>query len=132
MDSATGEHTIKIKILIVDDREQVRQDLKTALGLLAGLDVVGEAADGLEAVQQAEKLCPDVVLMDLHMPQMDGFEATRHIKRRHLAAGVVALTLYADDDARERAARAGVDAFVEKGTSIQTLSQAIRQVWSEE
>jgi DNA-binding NarL/FixJ family response regulator len=128
MDSATGERTTKIKILIVDDSEQVRQDLGTALGLMEGLEVVGEAADGLEAIRQAKKLCPDVVLMDLRMPRMGGLEATRHIKGRHLAQGVIILTVYGDEAARERATRAGADAFVEKGTSIQVLSEVIRQV----
>jgi DNA-binding NarL/FixJ family response regulator len=128
MDPATGECTPKIKILIVDDRQQVRQDLGTALGLMEGLEVVGEAADGLEAIQQSEELNPDVVLMDLRMPRMDGLEATRHIKGRHLAKGVIILTVYGDESARQRATRAGADAFVEKGTSIQRLSQAIQQV----
>lgn len=127
-----GQGATKIKILVVDDSEQVRQDLKMALGLVEGLEVVGEAADGLEAVHQAEKLSPDVVLMDLEMPRMDGFEATRQIKDRCLARGVVALTVYSDDTARERADRVGADAFVEKGTPLQTLGAIIRQVWSEE
>jgi DNA-binding NarL/FixJ family response regulator len=124
-------NTAKIRILIVDDRERVRRDLRTALGLMEGLEVIGEAADGLEALRQAEKLSPDVVLMDLKMPRMDGFEAARQIKDRHLARGIVALTIYADKPARERAARAGVDAFVEKGTPIQTLNEIIRQVSSQ-
>jgi DNA-binding NarL/FixJ family response regulator len=125
-----GQPTAKIKILIVDDREQVRQELRMALELMEGLDVIGEAADGLEALHQAEKLSPDVVLMDLEMPRMDGFEATRQIKDRRLARGVVALTIYGDDSSRERADRAGADAFVEKGASLQTLSEIIRQVWT--
>jgi glucan biosynthesis protein C len=128
MDSATGERTTKIKILIVDDSQQVRHDLGTALGLMEGLEVIGEAADGLEAIHQAKKLKPDVVLMDLRMPRMGGLEATRHIKGRHLAQGVIVLTVYGDHSARQRAARAGADAFVEKGTSIQALSRAIQQV----
>jgi DNA-binding NarL/FixJ family response regulator len=127
----SGHCPSKIKILIVDDKEQVRRDLRMALELMEGLEVVGEAADGLEAVHQAEMLSPDLVLMDLEMPRMDGFEATRQIKDRCLARGVVALTVYGDDSARLRADRAGADAFVEKGTSLQTLSEIIWQVWGE-
>ena len=123
-------NTARIKILIVDDKERVRQDLRTALGLMECLEVVGEAADGAEALQQAECLGPDVVLMDLKMPGMDGFEAARQIKDCHLARGVVVLTLYGDKTTRQRATKAGVDAFVEKGTSIQMLSEIIQQVWS--
>jgi DNA-binding NarL/FixJ family response regulator len=129
--TTTVANTARIRILIVDDREQVRQDLKTVLGLVEGLEVIGEAADGLEALHQAEELGPDVVLMDLVMPRMDGFEATRQIKDRCLARGVVALTVYGDTTTRKRAASVGVDAFVEKGASIQTLSEIIRQVWYE-
>jgi DNA-binding NarL/FixJ family response regulator len=125
-------NTAKIRILIVDDKERVRRDLTTALGLMEGLEVIGEAADGLEALWQAEKLSPDVVLMDLKMPRIDGFEAARQIKDRHLARGVVALSLYGDTTTRQRAARVGVDAFVEKGISIQTLNEIIRQVASQE
>jgi DNA-binding NarL/FixJ family response regulator len=131
MKPITVVNAARIRILIVDDKERVRQDLRTALGLMEELEVVGEAADGLEALHQAEKLSPDVVLIDLEMPRMDGFEATRQIKDRCLARGVVALTVYGDDSTRSRADRAGADAFVEKGTSLQTLSEIIRQVWSQ-
>jgi DNA-binding NarL/FixJ family response regulator len=130
MSPMTMEDAAKIKLLIVDDQERVRQDLRTALQLMQGLEVVGEAADGFEAVQQAEVLGPDVVLMDLKMPGMDGFEAARQIKARRLARGVVALTIYGDDLAREQAIRVGMDAFVEKGTPIQTLAETIRKVRS--
>jgi len=128
MKPTTVATTERIRILIVDDKARVRQDLKTALGLMEGLEVIGEAVDGLEALHQAEKLSPDV----LKMPRMDGFEAAQQIKDRHLARGVVALTLYGDTTTRKRAASAGVDAFVEKGASIQTLSEIIRQVSSRE
>ncbi len=128
MSSTTMEYATKIKLLIVDDQERVRQDLRTALQLMPGLEVVGEAADGFEAVRQAEDLGPDVVLVDLKMPGMDGFEAARQIKARRLARGVVALTIYGDDAAREQAARAGMDAFVVKGTPIQALAETIRKI----
>ena len=128
MSPTTIENATKIKLLIVDDQERVRQDLRTALQLMLGLEVIGEAADGFEAVRQAEKLGPDVVLVDLKMPGMDGFEAIRQIKARHLARGVVALTIYGDDSTREQAAWAGADAFIEKGTPIQALAETIRKV----
>ncbi len=122
------ENAVRIRLLIVDDQERVRQDLRTALQLMQGLEVVGEAADGFEAVRQTEELGPDVVLMDLKMPGLDGFEAIRQINARRLARAVVALTIYGDDAAREQAARMGVDAFVEKGTSIQALAEIIRKI----
>ncbi len=121
----------KIKLLIVDDLERVRQELRATLQLVEGLEVIGEAANGLEAVRQAENLRPDVVLMDLEMPSLDGFEATRQIKERHLVKGVVILTIHGHHSARERAAQVGADAFIEKGTPIQTLIETIRQVWNE-
>jgi DNA-binding NarL/FixJ family response regulator len=102
----------------------------TLLQLAEDLEIVGEAANGLEAVQMAEQLRPDIVIMDLKMPGMDGFEATRQIKDRHLARGVIALTLYGNQHSRERAESAGVDAFIEKGAAIETLLEAIREVWS--
>ena len=128
MNSTTMDNATKIKLLIVDDQERVRQDLRTALQLMHGLEVIGEAADGFEAVRQAEVLGPDVVLVDLKMPGMDGFEAARQIKARRLARAVVALTIYGDDSTREQAVRAGVDAFVVKGTPIQALAETIRKI----
>jgi len=118
----------KIRVIIVDDLARVRQGLRAVLELEEDLEVVGEATNGLEAVQLAEKLSPDIVLMDLKMPVMDGFEATRQIKDRHLAKGVVVLTIHGDSNARERATRAGVDAFVEKAAAVGTLTATIRHV----
>ncbi len=120
----------KIRILIVDDLARVRRELSTILQLVQGLGVAGEAADGLEAIRQAEALNPDVVLMDLAMPGLDGIEATRQIKTRGLACGVVMLTIHGGQAARDRAIGAGADTFVEKGTDIATLVEAIRQAAS--
>ena len=121
--------TAKITVLIVDNLPHVRQSLRTLLQLTEGLEIVGEAANGLEAVQMAAQIRPDIVIMDLKMPAMDGFEATRQIKARHLAKRVIALTLYGNQHHRERAAQVGFDAFAEKGMAIDTLVEVIREVY---
>jgi DNA-binding NarL/FixJ family response regulator len=118
----------KTRVLIADDVARVRQGLKEILGLAEDLEVVGEAVNGLEAVQLAEKLGPDIVLMDLEMPVMDGIEATWQIKHRHLAKGVVVLTIHSHNFVREQTAEVGADAFVEKGTAVETLLATIQHV----
>jgi DNA-binding NarL/FixJ family response regulator len=118
-----------ITVLIVDNLAHVRQGIKTLLELTEDFEVVGEAANGLEAVQMAERFRPDIVIMDLKMPELDGFEATRQIKSRRLAGGVIALTLYGSQHNRERAAHVGVDAFIEKDEAIDTLEKKIREVY---
>ena len=121
-----------IRVLIVDDMAQVRHDLRTVLplaGQAAGLqiDVVGEAGNGQEAIQQATALRPDVVLMDLEMPVMGGYEATRQIKACSPDCRVIALTIHGDETVRQRAIQAGVDDFVIKGAPITSLIQAMVQ-----
>ena len=116
-----------IRILIADDQASVRRELSTLLQLTPGLEVAGEAANGLEAVRQAEQLKPDVVLMDLAMPGLDGIEATRQIVERGLARSVVVLTIHGHAAARQGAVQAGADAFIEKGTDIAVLIDAIRR-----
>ena len=117
-----------ISVLIVDDMARVRQGLQTILQLSAGFEVVGEASDGLEAIQAAEKLRPDVVLMDLEMPVLGGLEATRRIKEQHPEIGVVILTIHGSDKVREQAMSAGSDAFIEKEAPTERLVAAIREV----
>jgi DNA-binding NarL/FixJ family response regulator len=121
--------SVRIKVLIVDNLAHVRQSLKTLLRLTKDIKIVGEAANGLEAVQMAERFRPDIVIMDLKMPEMDGFEATRQIKSRYLAGGVIVLTLYGSQHNRERAANAGADAFIEKDAAVDTLEKKIREVY---
>ena len=115
------------RVLIVDDSPQVRQELCTLLPLAGDIEIVGEAADGLEAVRLAEALQPDVVLMDLEMPAMDGYEAARQIKSRWPACRVVALTVHGYEAARQKASQSGVDVFLVKGVSVETLVQAISE-----
>jgi len=114
-----------IQVLIVDDVPQVRQDLCTLLSLIGEIQIAGEASNGLEAVLQVEALQPDVVLMDLEMPALDGYEATRQIKARFPACRVIALTVHGYEEARQKAIQAGVDGFIVKGAPVETLVQAI-------
>jgi len=114
-----------IRVLIVDDVEQVRQDLRTVLTLYGELEIIGEAANGLEAVSLTEILYPDVVLMDLEMPVFDGYEAARRIKARVPSCRVIALTVHGYDAARLKAHQSGVDDFIIKGAPVQTIVQAI-------
>ena len=114
-----------IRVLLVDDVEQVRRDLRTVLTLSGELEIVGEAANGLEAVRLTESLQPDVVLMDLEMPVLDGYEATRRIKISVPSCRVIALTVHDYPSARAEAQESGVDAFLVKGTSVESIVQTI-------
>jgi DNA-binding NarL/FixJ family response regulator len=115
----------KRRVLIVDDSPQVRQELRTLLPLAGDIEIVGEAADGREAISLARALQPEVILMDLEMPVLDGYEATRQIKAGAPTCRVVALTVYGDPASRIRAAEVGVDVFLVKGVSVESLVQAI-------
>jgi DNA-binding NarL/FixJ family response regulator len=114
-----------IRVLIVDDVERVRKDLCTFLTLAGDIEIVGEARDGLEAVRLVETLCPQVVLMDLEMPVMNGFEATRQIKALRPSCQVVALTIHAGEAERQQALRAGIAEVVVKGAPLDVLLRAI-------
>jgi len=118
----------KIRILIVDDKAHVRQGLQTVLQLSEGFEIVGAACNGLEAIRAAEKLRPEVILMDLEMPLLGGLEATRRIKEQHPKIGIVIITIHGSDDVREQAMRAGSDAFVEKEAPTKDLIAAIQEV----
>jgi len=113
------------RVLLVDDVEQVRWDLRTALSLSEDLEIVGEAANGLEALRLAETLRPEVILLDLEMPMLDGYEATRLIRALCPSCRIVALTVHGYDEARLKAFRSGVDAFIIKGVPIQEIVQTI-------
>jgi len=113
-----------VRVLLVDDVEEVRENLRTALTLSRNIEIIGEAANGLEALRLTESLQPDVVLMDLEMPVMDGYEATRQIKSR-FTCNVIALTMHDYESAREKARQSGADAFLVKGAPLKTIVQTI-------
>jgi two-component system nitrate/nitrite response regulator NarL len=116
-----------IRLLLVDDQSAVRRGLGLRFHLEPDLEVVGEASSGSEALSLAQTLTPDVVLMDIEMPEMDGIEATAALRRAVPQSAVVILSIYDDVQTRARAQVAGAVAFVEKRGATETLLAAIRQ-----
>jgi NarL family two-component system response regulator LiaR len=116
----------KIKVLIVDDHQVVRQGLRTFLELQPDITVLGEASDGQAAVEMVRRLHPDVVLMDLVMPHMDGISATRQIKSLESSVKVIALTSFTEDDKVFPAIQAGASSYLLKDVSPDDLVEAIQ------
>jgi NarL family two-component system response regulator LiaR len=117
-----------IRVLIADDHAVVRRGLRTFLDLQEDIDVVGEAEDGEEAIAEAERSRPDVVLLDLVMPRLDGVAAIRGIRERSPSTRVIVLTSFLDDDKLLPAVRAGAAAYLLKDVQPQELVGAIRTV----
>ena len=115
-----------IKVVVVDDHQIVREGLSSLLGALDGIAVVGTAADGRDAVHVVAESAPDVVVMDIQMPQLDGIEATRMITGRHPGVRVVMLTMNEDDDTVLSAMRAGASGYLLKGSGAEEVQNAIR------
>jgi DNA-binding NarL/FixJ family response regulator len=117
-----------IRVLVVDDQELVRAGLRGILRTEFGFDVVGECANGGEAIAAAESLAPDVVLMDVRMPLVDGVQATRELRRREGSPPVLALTTFDDDEVLAGVLRAGAAGFVLKDVPAEDLHRAVRVV----
>jgi DNA-binding NarL/FixJ family response regulator len=117
-----------IRVLVADDQRVVREGLGTLLGLITGIEVVGTAADGNEALALAIQLRPDVVLMDLRMPRCDGIEATRRLRQHDAGIKVLVLTTYADDRSVIDALRAGARGYLTKDAGAAEIRQALEQV----
>lgn len=118
--------TQAIRVLVVDDHTIVRAGIRLVLQAEPGIEVVGEAGDGQQAIAQTEALQPDVVLMDLAMPGISGLEATREIKRRWPQVQVLALTMHRSDDYLFRMLEAGASGYVLKGAETGDLIAAVR------
>jgi DNA-binding NarL/FixJ family response regulator len=117
-----------IRVLLADDQQLLRTGFKLVLGTEPDLDIVGEATDGVEAVDMARRLLPDVVLMDVRMPRRDGVAATREIVAQKLPVRVLILTTFDLDDYVVGALRAGASGFLAKDVPAEELVQAIRTV----
>lgn len=115
-----------VRIVVADDQTTVRQGLATMLDLLPDVEVVGTAANGAEALRLVADHAPDVVLMDLHMPGMDGVEATRRIRAEHPATRVVVLTTFADDDSVLAGLRAGALGYLTKEAGREEIGRAVQ------
>ncbi len=121
-----------IRVLIVDDHAVVREGLRTFLELQDGIEVAGEAADGAQAVELAQQLEPDVILMDLVMPRLDGIGAIRAIRERAPQVRVIVLTSFLDDERLMPALEAGADGYLLKDVEPSELARAIRTAQSGE
>jgi DNA-binding NarL/FixJ family response regulator len=119
-----------IRVMLVDDQRLMREGLRILLDMEPDLEVVGEAGDGREAVESYPRLLPDVVLMDVRMPEMDGVEATRRILTHHPQARVVILTTFDDDEYVFEGIRAGAVGYLLKAASSEELANAVRTVAS--
>ncbi len=116
------------RVIVADDQAVVREGIVMLLGLLSGIEVIGSARDGEEAVALVAELAPDVVLMDLRMPRCDGVEATRRIRSEHPGTQVVVLTTYADDDSLFPALRAGARGYLTKDADGDEIVRAVQDV----
>jgi CheY-like chemotaxis protein len=118
----------RIRVLFVDDHEIMRQGLVNLVSNQAGILVVGEASDGEQAVEKTLQLVPDVVVMDISMPRMDGLEATRRIKARLPQVKVIGLSMFDDAYIVEKMTMAGADAFITKSASAAELLKVIHDM----
>ena len=116
---------MSIRVLLADDHRMLREGLRRSL-TDEGFDVVGEADNGQEAVQLVAELTPDIVLMDVSMPEMDGVEATRRIVAAHPDMKVIILTMHADQEVLAEAIRAGASGYLVKDCSTEEVAEAIR------
>ena len=118
----------KVKVLLVEDHEMTRMGLEVGISKTDTLELVGQAENGLKGVELAQKLLPDVILMDIGLPEIDGIEATRRIKELKLNSKVLMFTSREDENDVFDALSAGADGYVTKGTNIAQLTSAIMAV----
>jgi DNA-binding NarL/FixJ family response regulator len=116
------------RILIVDDNPALREGIKSILSRFPAFDIVGEAADGVEALNSVERLLPDLVLMDISMPRMDGITATKEIKKKWPGTKILVFTVYKTAEYLAAAHQAGADGYLLKDSSRAELIQSIENI----
>ena len=121
----TAQQSKVLRLMLVDDHALVRQSLAEVLTNHESVQVVGQAADGLEALELADRVQPDVVLMDVSMPRMGGLEATRKLKERMPQVRVIGLSMHISQDMAQSMLNAGASAFLTKGCSVPDLLAAV-------
>ncbi|WP_276353274.1 response regulator [Cohnella caldifontis] len=119
----------KIKVLLADDQTMIRQGFGYVIGLQPDMELAGEASDGEEAVERAERLRPDVILMDVQMPRMSGIEAARRIVGRQPATKIVILTTFDDQDYIYQGIRAGAVGYLLKDADVEDMLEAVRSAY---
>jgi DNA-binding NarL/FixJ family response regulator len=124
--SAGGPSSAPLRIVVADDQASVREGLAVMLGLLPGIEVVGTAANGEEALEVVAGTHPDAILLDLNMPVLDGTETTRRLAEQNPEVAVVVLTTYADDSSVVRALQAGARSYITKDADRVQIAQALR------
>lgn len=129
--NAAREDPMAIRLMLADDHRMLREGLRRSLSD-EGFDVVGEASDGEEAIRLVDALRPDVVLMDVTMPDVDGVEATRRIHQQHPDVRIVMLTMHADQSVIAEALRAGASGYLVKDCSTDEIADAVRQAASDD
>ena len=117
-----------IKVLLVEDHEMFRMGIEVSISKMEGIEIIGQASNGLEAVEKAIALTPDVILMDIGLPEIDGIEATKRIRDNHLNSKILMFTSRESEEDVFAALRAGADGYVMKGINQQQLAAAISAV----
>lgn len=127
-ESASVQDHEPLRVVVVDDHELARESLKYMLSDASGIEIVGEAGNGLAAIAVSSRLLPDLVLMDVRMPEMDGLTATRELKKKHPRISVLMLTMHDNPDYLLEALKAGASGYVLKDAAEEEVVSAVRQV----
>ena len=127
--NTTPTNQLPIRVLVVEDQELIRESFEIILSNKPGIQVVGTASNGEDAVLLCQKLVPDIVLLDIRMPKMDGVTACKKIKEQNPGIKIIVLTTFDDDEYIYNAIRYGASGYILKGISVEELVSAIHTVW---